>query len=448
MVLNTITKILFPFKIPSSSIGFKYPTNRNSPSKSATTWLSGKRADDDAENLWRVHDNLYDLNEFINVHPGGPQWLELTKGTDVTELFETHHLSDKPEKVLPKYFVRQSTTPRNSPFTFKDGDFYKTLKRNVMEVYPNLPKWPIRRSKLIADCLLVLYLTLTFVATVSWNFKLGLVAGLVLYLTAVASHNFFHQKDNFRMYYFDFSLLSSRTWRVSHVMSHHMYTNTIRDLEIIQLEPYLQMLPNEKSWFVRYISWIYSPIVYGSLFFGAFSRDTIEIFQGKEGFTNTRILPLLPPLAIYLLTGTPPLQIAIMYLWIITCGSFSFGVVGINAAHHHPDIFHDGDTPRSKEDMDWGTFQVDTVMDRNEITGSHFLVLTHFGDHALHHLFPTIDHGMLQHLYPVFHRTCKQFGVQFRMTSQFELLYGQFRQLARIRRNKVPPNLNINGNVH
>ncbi|KAB0794189.1 hypothetical protein PPYR_13809 [Photinus pyralis] len=441
MVLNKIIKFLFPLKIDQSSLGFKYPTHRNTPSQSAATWLAGKREDDNAEGLWRVHDNLYDLNEFVKDHPGGSTWLELTKGTDVTELFETHHLSDIAEKLLPEYFVRKSTTPRNSPFTFKDGDFYKTLKNRVVEIYPSLSKWPIRRSKLIADCLLALYLTLTFVATVTFNFKLGLVAGLVLYLTTVASHNFFHQRDNFRMYYFDFSLMSSRKWRVSHSMSHHMYTNTIRDLEIIQLEPYLQLLPNKKVWFVRYMSWAYSPIFYGALFFGAWSRDTLEVIQGKDGFSMARILPLLPPFAIYMLTGTSPVRIIVMCLWILLVGSFSFGVVGINAAHHHPDIFHDGDTPRAKDDMDWGVFQVDAVMDRNEITGSHFLVLTHFGDHALHHLFPTLDHGMLQFLYPVFKETCEQFGVKFRMTSQLDLICGQFRQLARVKRNAIPPSL-------
>jgi hypothetical protein len=29
--------------------------------------------------LWRVHDALYDLSSFISVHPGGSEWLRLTK---------------------------------------------------------------------------------------------------------------------------------------------------------------------------------------------------------------------------------------------------------------------------------------------------------------------------------------------------------------------------------
>lgn len=62
---------------------------------------------------------------------------------------------------------------------------------------------------------------------------------------------------------------------------------------------------------------------------------------------------------------------------------------------------------RSKEDYDWGISQLDAVMERKEISGSLFLVLTNFGDHALHHMFPTLDHSTLEHLYPVFKKVSR-----------------------------------------
>lgn len=92
-----------------------------------------------------------------------------------------------------------------------------------------------------------------------------------------------------------------------------------------------------------------------------------------------------------------------------------------------------------KTELDWGIYQLDAVMDRKDINGSHFLVLTNFGDHALHHLFPTIDHGYLQHLYPVFLETCKEFGVEWKQASQMELVKGQYRQLAKILPNRRAP---------
>lgn len=62
-----------------SSIGIKYPKNRDSPNKSVDLWLEDKRDCDGAEGFWRIHDNLYDLTSFVYSHPGGKDWILSTK---------------------------------------------------------------------------------------------------------------------------------------------------------------------------------------------------------------------------------------------------------------------------------------------------------------------------------------------------------------------------------
>jgi hypothetical protein len=57
----------------------KYPSHRDEFIKGYWKWLKGRRADDGAENLWRIHDKLYDLSEFVDRHPGGKDWLSCTK---------------------------------------------------------------------------------------------------------------------------------------------------------------------------------------------------------------------------------------------------------------------------------------------------------------------------------------------------------------------------------
>ena len=57
----------------------KYPTFRDERFNGCWKWLAGRRKDDNAEGLWRVHDKLYDLKSFIDKHPGGREWLELTE---------------------------------------------------------------------------------------------------------------------------------------------------------------------------------------------------------------------------------------------------------------------------------------------------------------------------------------------------------------------------------
>lgn len=88
--------------------------------------------------------------------------------------------------------------------------------------------------------------------------------------------------------------------------------------------------------------------------------------------------------------------------------------------------------------MDWGVAQLDAVMDRHDINWSFFLVLTNFGDHGLHHLFPTLDHAILNHVYPIFERTCKEFGVELKMSTQLDMVKQQFMQLANTTPNPVP----------
>ncbi len=51
----------------------------------------------------------------------------------------------------------------------------------------------------------------------------------------------------------DLSLLSSRDWRITHGISHHLFANTFNDFEISALEPFLFFLPNpDKTWLVRF----------------------------------------------------------------------------------------------------------------------------------------------------------------------------------------------------
>lgn len=70
-----------------------WPVWSNIPStdkniKSADDWIEARQNDDGAEGLWRVHDGLYDLENWIPKHPGGSQWLQITKVVIVLSIFK------------------------------------------------------------------------------------------------------------------------------------------------------------------------------------------------------------------------------------------------------------------------------------------------------------------------------------------------------------------------
>ncbi|XP_034830210.1 cytochrome b5-related protein-like [Maniola hyperantus] len=412
----------------------KYPSLRDEGLRDPVQWLQGKSMDDGAEGLWRVHDSLYDLGEFVESHPGGAEWLELTKGTDITEAFECHHIRSIAEKTLPRFYIRDAKTSRNSPFTFKEDGFFRTLKKLVSEEIEKVPKERLRYSDMLTDGLFVTLLVASALSCWSANYWLVMgfyiVASVSLAWLVVASHNYIHRRTNWRMYYFNFSLWSYRDFRVSHALSHHLYPNTLMDLEISAFEPLIFWNPRKNIPIYAYFAIIFELIFFPLAFIINWVKRMIPIFLRDGFFTNHirwhDLVGFLLPLWMYLASGASFSHALTMWLGIICGGSFTFFLIGSNAAHHHPKIFKDGDQV-SDVTLDWGMHELEAVMDRPNINDSHFKVITFFGHHALHHLFPTLDHAVLEYLYPVFIRHCEKYKANFRLASQLELFIGQIK---------------------
>lgn len=100
----------------------------------------------------------------------------------------------------------------------------------------------------------------------------------------------------------------------------------------------------------------------------------------------------------------------------------------------------------SGEYIDWGIHQFNTSVERNEPMDNIFLTLATFGDHTLHHLFPTLDHSLIPLLQDIFNETCKEFGLELTPKSFTTIILGQFKQLVRVTPNspKLNSNLKLN----
>lgn len=412
-----------------SSISDKYPTYRDEPLRNTYRWLDGKRIDDNAEGLWRVHDKLYDLTDFVDRHPGGKSWLQITKGTDITEHFETHHIMPKAEQLLKKFFIRDASQKRNYKFTYKDDGFYRTLKRRVADMLPELDYRPKKTSETVSDIMFGLCFMTSILACKDNNFYMAILAGFFVHAQQVIAHNFFHRKDNWRMLCFNLTAATAREWRISHAMSHHIYTNTYYDLEISFFEPFLPWLPRPKTLMQKIMSWVLSPLIWMLIPVSSFAFRTISYFKKTNKFHWEDLIPVALPIAMYYF-GQDDIWI-VLKIWMIelSMSGFMMGVVGLNAGHHHPNVTHEGD--ELPDGMDFGVFQINAVIDRSDTKSSHFITLITFGHHTLHHLFPTLDHGLLPQLHEVFIETCKDFEIELREYPWWPLIVGQFQQLLR-----------------
>ncbi|XP_018339766.1 PREDICTED: cytochrome b5-related protein-like isoform X1 [Trachymyrmex septentrionalis] len=420
------------FNMPKTSTvpGLVYLPARDIPTKTAMGFINARKKVDGAEGLWRIENKLYDLENFVKSHPGGSEWLRITKGTDITELFEAHHITDKAEQLLPKFYVREAATPRSVPLTFLPNGFYRTFKRRAVEA---LKKVNFHKSStttnLITDSLVTATFALSLMAAFFHSYAILLLASLFLTWTANAAHNYFHMRDNFRMYYFDLSMLSSKNFRITHAMSHHMYPNTIWDYELYVVEPFVQWMPRkDKTYLMGMIGKIISPIVWMLMYIAEGIKRYYLVYTEYGVFEFRDFMPFLLPISMSLVA--PKILIALkLWLIMLLISSTLFGLIGFNAAHHHPDIFHDGDIYRN--DMDWGLLELDAVRDRVDIDKSLFLIVTHYGSHTLHHLLPTVDHHYLPLCVPAFLKTCEEFNVSSDKWTQWKLLKGQFNQIMR-----------------
>ncbi|CAK1546129.1 unnamed protein product [Leptosia nina] len=375
---------------------------------------------------------VYTISQTSSNHiPGGTQWLECTKGTDITEQFLTHHLSGNAESIIPKYFVRKTKQPKNSPFTFADDGFYSTLKSKIVEKRKEIPKDVRKKSDLITDMLLVLFLIGSPLTCWVWtqNLLLGLastvVVSYVLTCLTFCGHNYFHRTDSWRM-----------DWRVTHAMSHHLHTNTAQDIELGLLEPFLQFLPNPNKPILVQMAAFYYPVIYAFVILGCLIKDVAVSLAGYRGkkLTWTNVIPFAVPVWMWLASGSYfPWVISVWLLMIILSSEF-FVIFGLTAGHLSHTNFFEGDIPRSDK-IDWGIHQIDTIVENIDNAGNHFKSITRFGDHALHHLFPTLDHAELKYLYPTLLEHCEKYDTQLRMTNFYNALLSQSKQLIRKRPN-------------
>lgn len=206
---------------------------------------------------------------------------------------------------------------------------------------------PICKQAFI-DVLLTLTL-LTAVLSVKFdNSYLMAVSGICMCYTIICAHNFFHRRDNIRMFYFNLAFFNYKEWRISHAMSHHLFPNSLHDLEITLFEPLLCWLPSPmKSFPQRFVSWIYSPIVYTLMCLDQLvKRIVFSITSNKNLFQRSDLVALIVPLVMIIFGDSNPFTVFRVWLQIILVASFLFGLIGLNAGHHHPDIVHEGDKIR------------------------------------------------------------------------------------------------------
>eukprot|EP00485_Elphidium_margaritaceum_P019079 CAMPEP_0202727132 /NCGR_PEP_ID=MMETSP1385-20130828/184966_1 /ASSEMBLY_ACC=CAM_ASM_000861 /TAXON_ID=933848 /ORGANISM="Elphidium margaritaceum" /LENGTH=805 /DNA_ID=CAMNT_0049393371 /DNA_START=38 /DNA_END=2455 /DNA_ORIENTATION=+ len=393
------------------------PSRRTPSGSNPWTWLREKsicdaaRAKSSASNHWIVHGKVYDLSDFIHQHPGGSTWLELTRGQDITEAFEAHHLnSAKAEATLKTMYVRDADPDYVGRYVWSDNGFYRTLKRRVADHFKVKPQQQLPDTgptqSFLYLCVFAIALHLSVFAIAVWRGSLAwaIAAGLTLQTFHGIGHNALHRKDNIWMYAYDFCGWKHHIHRISHAIAHHLHPNTGLDLEHPEPGSFVFTANADQNtpWVIFLGPW------------NMWSGPLRCIFQlwyglcsGAEPWRPEYVLNMLQ--LVFFVAGGGVLRGFLCFCVMhFVCGfcieSAGFGL------HRSVFCWTVGD---ANAKVDFGEHCLAATADHDvdiSLFESLFLYQV-LNNHGIHHLFPTIDKSRIVEIMPVFRQTCREFGI-------------------------------------
>jgi len=441
--------------------------------------------DDGGGGLWWVRGEAYALGPFVARHPGGSRYLLNSVDTDITYLFESHHINGtRARSALERYRVTPTPTHPNASaveavhklwsayVALTQGSLtrgtmskaaggdpthvppllesarYAALKKEVAESHDlaalkeaTLEYHAVQLlTVLLFVCLLVVCLRPTTPAVQAWAAHAGL--GIVITWLGAMAHNGLHLWPRRLEALFMFLWFESPfVWMYGHLQSHHMHTNTAFDLDMLIVDGFNGLWRNGRT-----LTFALAPA------FGFPSQGFKHAFD--EGYWTaypegvSRMLERL---------GMPLTLAAVLCLGLARQGprrwlprhlltavlTSSYGLIMFETSHvqttaallcsnhtlqqpaMHPPVH--GDAIYDATD-DWGEFQLRTTLGWASMAGAAASLPSLFLNlQPAHHLFPAVHHSQLYLLVPLIrkHYPCLMEDHDF-----WELLAGALRTLA------------------
>ncbi len=173
-----------------------------------------------------IDGKLYELSEWANKHPGGSQIIKWINGRDATiEVYSNHSNHALVDSVLSKYLV-------------DDANITKNNRIYVDKVYP---------KKYVYDD--IIWITALSIYILDVNLLISLLSLIVI---GGYGHQYVHNMS-WKKHLLSFTGFVSNVWQHEHVLSHHIYTNTIYDVDLLDfhdIKKYMHYLHPAMRYFI------------------------------------------------------------------------------------------------------------------------------------------------------------------------------------------------------
>jgi len=426
-------------------------------------WSSGVPFFPPSSRYWRIGGEWYDLEPFLDKHPGGAEIVRLSRDRfeDCTHVFESHHHDYKRARaVLAKYKVptevalatvryRPAKPPQyqlngrdgptvhgaqldadTHPTLLGDGAFYSVMRKRLSD---HLRAVHCREGGPTTGCCVLFWATFAgwvgswIITYMTGSFLAAFSLGCFASWLGAFGHNWVHQPRYKLWAYLSLDTVgfSSDGWYREHLLQHHMYTNTPWDNHFLGTDPFLVVDPTvPRVWWQRSITPFINPLLLTLGLYANYTAHLIETFAGHESWRPTK---LLLPLQIGLMLQAWGWRGALLvYIANSVLGIYYFSLALMN---HNGEHTHDVDARNGARD--WGEAQLcascDWAVHLPFYRAGIYLWLNF---HTVHHLFPRLDFSHHPAAQRILLDTCQEFGVKY-TTGTFVQIYKEMIQSFR-----------------
>jgi fatty acid desaturase len=397
------------------------------------------------KNYWYINGKPYDLNDYVDRHPGGKELILLGKGRECTELFNSMHSAypgslDTALSTLSRYQVdetRQNEELDESLFTWNADGLHATVRdrfhKDVKNPKADTTFWCVAFSE-IALHLFLIY---------QWIFNGSLIAALSSgFVSASLGFMLFHTGGHSglskfspvnRFWYKTYGNyvlgFFSGLWDVHHNYGHHCYTNIYRkDPDVINSSMFIRKnlaqrkkLLHSVQWITAFVLLIFLPNQWlGQVIQYYISRVKKKVFG-------------VPLVHSEKLRRWPYIRYVLMCLSIMFCLIWNYGFIyaflsmylysfGLGFAYWAC-VFPNHDTYASKqstikdvqgEHPDWGVHQ---ITHSSNVKMPYWLsYITGGMNYQIeHHLFPSVHPRHYPKISSIVAEECKSRGIQYKV---------------------------------
>eukprot|EP00808_Paulinella_micropora_P013215 g45242.t1 len=397
--------------------------------------------------VWIVSkNNVYDVTDFIDKHPGGPKVIHMSAGQDITWLLETsHQFSRTPWKILAN---KQIGVIEKSDKGFiidyvNENPFYEELCEEVRNYFKETGLDPKDPLPSLYNFLIVATIFMLGWYGVCKGFVLGAVAiGAARALLGISTmHAACHYaiSHNWRVWewvdWFTFDVMmggSHFQWNYQHVIGHHQHTN------VFEADPDLPTTKDSdfrRVYCVQDWKWIYQfqafylPFLYTLLGLSTRIRDILMILGKYEYNGNVKMnvqtsdrmwlaftkcifiyYQFYVPMFVFGLSGWEMLK---LYLVMdLVTGAWLAYFFQVNHISEEM-TYTDKNVTKTTREREWAIMQVQGTVEYSHDDWLFTFLSGTLNYQAVHHLFPSIAPHHYNAIAKMLKKACDKHKVQY-----------------------------------